>query len=137
MRLSDKRFFRDSVWVMPLDRKAASRRKWDPILAKVSKFFAKFLSEIPFLFLAGVLFNSIWILPNRLPPLFPNFSQIFKESHFTVRTLQRLKHTKIPFYRIPILPRELCSGKTQSSGKVGVGSWPQETSRSLFEDCFH
>ena len=85
--------------------------KWDPILAKVSKFFAKFLSEIPFLFLAGILFNSIWILPNRLPPLFPNFSQIFKESHFTVRTLQRLKHSKIPFYRIPILPRELCSLK--------------------------
>ena len=84
-------------------------------MTKISEFFAKFLSEIPFLFLAGVLFNSIWILPNRLPPLFPNFSQIFKESHFTVRTLQRLKHTKIPFYRIPILPRELCSAALRYS----------------------
>ena len=38
------------------------------------------------------LVNSIWTLSNRLPLLFPTSSDFSKKSHFTVRTLQRLKH---------------------------------------------
>ena len=100
--------FKNRMALDPDLRRNAGRRnyrilpiKWDPILAKTSKFFGEFLSEIPFWFYFVLLGNSVWTLSTRLPLLFPIFRRnpILPWGLCKFWNLQKSHFTEFPFYR--------------------------------------